>query len=258
MIFRKKKTGPEYYFQRGEECLKSGNYQWAIESFSKAIEFNPGFEMAYYQRAEIYKKLGRMRESVSDYIKFLEVDRRQPGMAEDLDDVLKEGFNIARRGWQKDKAKQEIISFGIPKIIEELMEGYDPLKGYNDTQFYDIALSWLKANTSKRKHDLGFVLLIKKDFNEAIKELDKIANKGTENPYVYYFRGVALLNKKEKLEQKGSRFGRKEEKIELFKRAQENFRKALEKGFKWRICPKCGYRTTSMNFCLRCGSKLLY
>ena len=58
-LFRRKKVGPEYYFERGEECLESGNYEWALESFNKAIEMNPGLEMAYLQRGRVYQELGK-------------------------------------------------------------------------------------------------------------------------------------------------------------------------------------------------------
>jgi tetratricopeptide (TPR) repeat protein len=258
MFFRKKKVGPEYYFERGEECLERGNYQWALESFSKAIEFNPGYEMAYYRRAETHKRLGKDREAISDYIKFLEADRRQPDMAEDLDDALKEAVKIARRGWERDRAKEAITSFGIPGLIEELIEGYDPKREYPDRRFYDLALSWLRASPESRACHIGFVQLLKGDFDEAIKEFDRCIGENPEEPDAYYFRGVALLNKRRIAESKGLVLDREEKMRRLSEQAYESFVQALERDRDLRICPECGYRTSSHpNFCMYCGKKLL-
>jgi len=112
MFFKKRKVGPEYYFERGGKCLNDGNYSWAIESFTQAIEYNADFEMAYYNRAEAYMGLGRTREAMWDYIKFLEVDHRGPGMAQNPKEAFKEAVNIARMDWQRDRVKDKILSFG--------------------------------------------------------------------------------------------------------------------------------------------------
>ena len=258
MFFRRKKVGPEYYFERGKDCLDRGDYHWAIESFNKAIEFRPDFEMAYCKRAEAHKRLGNSREAVWDYIKFLEVDRRAPGTAQDLKEALKEGINIARMDWQRNEAKGEITSYGVPNLIEELVERYDPAGEYNDKRFYELALSWLEGSSPKNCNYIGFAQLLKKDFDKSIKELDKAIKDSPENPNAYYFIGVALIKKMKMIEKKGTILRRTEKIKELSQGAYSNFEQALKRGFKWRICPECGYRTSStVNFCMRCGKKLL-
>jgi len=258
MFFRKKKSSPDYYFKRGNDCLNKGDHRWALESFNKAIEFNPDFEMAYYKRAETYKAMGKTREAVWDYVKFLEVDHRSPDMAEDLDDALKEAFHIARRGWQRDKAKQEIMAFGLPNLLEELMEGYDPGGEYADAGFYKLALSLLDPGSPENRCYIGFVQLLRKDLNGALEEFDGAIEENPENPDAHYFRGVVLSKMMELTEKKGTTSGRARKMKELSDGAGSNFERALEMGFKWRVCPGCGYRTSStMNFCMRCGKKLL-
>jgi len=248
MFFQRKKVGPEYYLERGEECLGRGDYHWALESFNKAIEFNPNFEMAYYKRAEVYEKLGKTREAVWDYIKFLEVDHRIPGTAQDLKEALKEGINIARMDLQRNKGKEEILSYGVPSLLVELIEGYDPEGTYTDNRFYDLSLSWLEKSPTKNRYYTGFVQLMKKDFDKAIKDFDKAIEENPENPNTYYFRGIALIKKMKTL----GKFK------EVSEEALSNFEQALRKGFRWRICPGCGYRTSStLNFCMRCGKNLL-
>jgi len=257
MVFRIKKVGPEYYFRRGNECLERGDHHWALESFSKVIEYNPDFEMAYRKRAEVYKAMGRTREAVWDLIRFLEVDRRIPGMAEDLDDVVKEAFNIARMGMQRDGARQEILAFGIPNLLEELMEGYDPQGKYTETKFYDLALSSLDAGSPKNMYYIGFLLLLKKDFDKAMEEFDKAIEENPENPDAYYFRGVVLVKKMKLFEKKAFRSKQMEKIKKLSEAAHSDFEQALRMGFMWGICPDCGYRTSSaVNFCMRCGKPL--
>jgi len=258
MFFRKKKSSPDYYFERGKQCLDRGDHRWALESFSKALEFNPDFEMAYYKRAETYKAMGKIREAVWDYVKFLEVDHRSPDMAEDLDDALKGAFKIARRDWQRDRAKQEIIAFGVPNLLEELMEGYDPRGEYADKGFYKLALSLLDPSSPENRYYIGFVQLLKKDLNRALEEFYGAIEENPENPDAHYFRGVVLAKMMALTEKKGTTSGRAKKMKELSDGAGSNFERALEMGFKWRICPGCGYRTSStMNFCMRCGKKLL-
>ena len=256
MLFRRKKVGAEYYLERGEECLKNGNYRWALESFTKAIEFDPRLEMAYHGRAEAYRKLGKEREAIWDCIRFLEVDRRTPGTAGDLQEALKEAVNVARMNLQRDKVRSEIVSYGIPKILDEIVEVYDPNLEYNDRRFYDLALSWLEKNLADDGYQIGFVRLLKKEYDEAVKGFDKALSENPESPNLYYLKGVAMMNK---LRAEGeTSFGRPENVGELRKRACSFFEQALRMGFKGKICPLCGYRTSStMNYCLRCGEKLL-
>ncbi|RLG96247.1 hypothetical protein DRO27_02750 [Candidatus Bathyarchaeota archaeon] len=256
--FRKRKVGPEYYFERGEGCLNDGNYPWAIESFTKAIEFNPGLEMAYYRRAEAYRKLGKNREAIWDYIKFLETDRRQPDMVDDFKGAMKEAVKIARRDLEKDRVKEEIISFGIPGLIDELIEGYDPLKEYADKHFYRLALSWLEGNLKQDTRRIGFVKVLSGEYEEAIKEFDRGFEETPGTPDTHYFKGIAILSLKKRAEGGRRIFSRGESMERLSERARECFEQALMMGYGWRLCPACGCRGLSeTSFCAHCGGKLL-
>jgi tetratricopeptide (TPR) repeat protein len=255
ILFRRKKVGAEYYLERGEECLKNGNYLWAVESLTKAIEFEPGLEAAYYGRSEAYRKLGREREAVWDLIRFLEVDRRGPGSAQDALEVLKESISMAGVFTQRDNAKSAILSFGVPRILDEMIVGYDPSQEYKDSHFYDLALSWLEEKAGGHRFYTGFVKLLKKKYDEAMKEFDEAIGVNPENPDQYYFRGIALI-KKMGADRDAS--VRRPKNVEFGETGRPFFEQALAKGYKGRICPGCGYRTSStMNFCLRCGERLL-
>ena len=257
-MFFRKKVGPEYYYERGEECLKEGNYQWAIESFTRAVEFNPDLEMAYYRRAEAYRKMGKEREAILDFIRFLETDKRQPEMVEDYKGVMKESFKMARRGWERDRVKEQIIAFGIPALLDEQIEAYDPRGEHADKQFYQLALSWLNDSEVRDNRRIGFVQLLRGRFDEAIDGLNRSVEESPDEPVSYYLRGVAYLGKKRVEEGKLSILGSKDKARELSQLAHDNFKHAVDKDPNLRLCPNCGYRApASTNFCIHCGGRLI-
>ena len=254
-LFRKKRDMPEYFFKRGEDCLKEGNLKWALDSLNKAIELDPEREMAYLRRAEALRRLGREREAVWDLVKFIEYDRRGPDKVEDLDGVIKEGLKVARMETQRGNARAEIVSYGIPRLLDEMMKGYDPEAHYGDKRFYDLALAWLKEDVYRDYRYSGFIKLVKNDLDGAMADLRSAVERHPEDPYPYYLIGVALLKSSE-----GRRplLGRIRSPEGLSDKAHDLFEQALGSGLEGRICPGCGHRGPSdVNFCLRCGSQLM-
>ena len=53
-------------FRKGKSLFISGNYKGAVYSFSKAIEQNPKFVIAYANRGASYAKLGNKRMAIKD------------------------------------------------------------------------------------------------------------------------------------------------------------------------------------------------
>lgn len=255
-FFRRRKTGADYYFERGEECLKNGNYRWAVESFTKAIEFNPSFEMAYYGRAEAYGKLGENWKAIKDYVKFLETDVRGYEDAEEPKDVLPAVWKNAKLNLQRHKAKDEIRSYGALNIVEKLIKEYDPNKSYSHRNLYKLLLSDLKKSYPERKSYIGFIELLRGNLEKAVKAFDEAIREDLENPDLHYFKGVALLKKTEDLK-KGSAIRRDEKVNETWQRAKSSLMAALQTG-SWSLCPECGYRTQDpkLTFCMHCGKKL--
>ena len=255
-LFRKKKDLPEYFFKRGEECLEKDNLEWALESLNKAIELNPEHEMAYLRRAETLKRLGREREATWDLVKFMEYDRRIPDNPGDLKEVIRESIKIARMDMQRKDIRNEIVSYGIPKLLDEMMESYDPRAEYKDKKFYDLTLSWLREEPGHDGRYAGFVRLITGDPDRAIGEFKAAIEGDPGDPYPYYFTGVSLLKKTGR--ERKLLFGRTEGVEELSGNARSMFELALSRGLKGGVCPSCGHREYSVaNFCLRCGKELL-
>jgi len=257
-FFRRKKVGPEYYFKRGAECLESGNYEWALESFSKAIEMNPGLEIAYYHRGRVYQEMGKMREAVKDYAMFLEVDSRGYESAGDIKELVSASIKNAQLMMQRDEVRNDIRSYGVGRIVDELMEVYDPKQEYTSNELYKLILSDLKKSSPKQWHHLGFIQLIRNKIDEALEGFDMAIEESSGDPVSYYFKGVTLLKNIEKVRGSSMVF-RKEERIkELSMKAHSSFMKALKNGLNSKLCLECGYRTRNpeLGFCMYCGKKL--
>jgi tetratricopeptide (TPR) repeat protein len=58
---------PKRFFKAGEDFVLAGNYQDAVEQFTKAIDLQPDHDKAYQSRADAYEKLGMIREAAEDY-----------------------------------------------------------------------------------------------------------------------------------------------------------------------------------------------
>jgi len=54
------------FFRKGKSLFASGNYKGAVFSFSKAIEQNPKFVIAYANRGAAFAKLGNKKMAIKD------------------------------------------------------------------------------------------------------------------------------------------------------------------------------------------------
>ena len=54
--------------KRGRTLYSSGNYQAAIDAFSTAIDLDPNYGSAYYNRGVVYYKLSKYLEAGNDFI----------------------------------------------------------------------------------------------------------------------------------------------------------------------------------------------
>ncbi len=66
VLFSLVQCSPKMY-NTGKDFAAAGNYQDAIEQFTKQIELKPEFTDAYIARAQAYEKLGNLTEAANDY-----------------------------------------------------------------------------------------------------------------------------------------------------------------------------------------------
>ena len=64
----------EEWYETGNEYLYAGDYKKAIEHYTKAIEIDPDFALAYNNRGVAYYNMGRYNEAIADYTKAIELD----------------------------------------------------------------------------------------------------------------------------------------------------------------------------------------
>ncbi|MBT4482504.1 MAG: tetratricopeptide repeat protein, partial [Candidatus Latescibacteria bacterium] len=70
---------PEYaiaFSNRGNAYSDSGNYETAIADFTKAIEINPRLVEAYYNRGTAYSGSGNYETAIADFTKAIEINPR--------------------------------------------------------------------------------------------------------------------------------------------------------------------------------------
>jgi len=62
------------WYNLGYDCMMSGEYEEAVENFTKAIEADPTPVYFYDDRGRAYANLGRYDEAIADYKKAIEID----------------------------------------------------------------------------------------------------------------------------------------------------------------------------------------
>jgi len=107
------------YYNRGIANSKKGNLEKAISDYSKAIEINPRDSDAYFNRGLVYHKKNNLDKAISDYTKVIQIS---PNVTETyynraLDYFLKEEYDEA---WD-DVHKAEALGYKVnANFLEEL------------------------------------------------------------------------------------------------------------------------------------------
>ena len=77
----------EAYFELGQEFDKEQEYYDAINAYSKAIELDPDFALAYRNRGFSYYRLRKGEDAIKDYERFIELDPDSP-VRQSLEDAI--------------------------------------------------------------------------------------------------------------------------------------------------------------------------
>ena len=108
----------EEHFYQGIEYTRQGDNSSAIDEFTKAIEIDPTYHFAYYNRALAYYRIGNLESSLVDYNKAIEL---QP---DNVYWTLERGFLHIKLG-DKDKAiidLEKAQELGVPYEYRERVE----------------------------------------------------------------------------------------------------------------------------------------
>jgi tetratricopeptide (TPR) repeat protein len=85
------------YYNRGIAYGKKGEFDKAIVDFTKAIEINPKYADAYNNRGMAYRKKGELDKAIADYTKTIEIN------SNDADAYNNRGIAYGKKG-EDDKA----------------------------------------------------------------------------------------------------------------------------------------------------------
>lgn len=113
------------YLRNGNDALKAGNYQTAIELFGKAIALKKDYTDAYYSRVKACEAAGQYDSALSDCTRLIELTNQSADAfylrgtvyekLGDFDNALKD-FNRALEKAPKEKrilrAKEKLLSAG--------------------------------------------------------------------------------------------------------------------------------------------------
>ena len=68
----------EEHFYQGIEYRRQGDNDSAKDEFTRAIELDPEYYFAYYNRALVYYRIGELESSLADYNKAIELEPDNP------------------------------------------------------------------------------------------------------------------------------------------------------------------------------------
>jgi tetratricopeptide (TPR) repeat protein len=107
------------YYERGEFALRVEKWDRAIEMFTKSIQDNPNFFVAYHNRAIAYSKKGEYDKSIADLQKAVQLNPDYPdayglmGMVYEIKKDFPKALQVYREALARDKRPE------VQKIIEK-------------------------------------------------------------------------------------------------------------------------------------------
>ncbi len=185
----------EAYFLRGIAKFSLGDYQGAVNDFTKTVKLHPLYVRAYQYRGISYDRLLDYAHAIRDYNKSLEIDPFNPDIflargdtkmhVHDFDgaiDDFSSSINL------KNNVASAWLNRGIAKHFKD--DNIGALEDINQAIYLDYfnEEAWVKRGMIK--YELDSMESAIADYNHAIK-LD------SKNPYVYFQRALAYLQLKD-------------------------------------------------------------
>jgi len=105
-----------------------GESDKAIADYSKAIELNPRYAIAYHNRGFVYRKIGEYDRAILDFTKAIEIDPKYASAYYHRGHIYhyKGEYEMA---WE-DIKKARSLGYRIPsEFLKNLKEAYEKQKG---------------------------------------------------------------------------------------------------------------------------------
>jgi tetratricopeptide (TPR) repeat protein len=114
-------SGEDYldYYEQGEFALRVRKWERAVEHFTKSIDDNPNFFVAYHNRAIAYSKMGEYDKSIQDLKKAVELNPHYPDAFRLMGLVheIRKDYPAALHAYQEALAREK--SPPLQKAIEK-------------------------------------------------------------------------------------------------------------------------------------------
>jgi len=186
-----KSDGFEAYFLRGIAKFSLGDFEGAINDFSKTISIHPLYVRAYHYRGISRDRVYDYAHAISDFDKALEIDPFNPEvyLARGDTKMHLNDFKGAIEDYSKainydDKIAAAWLNRGIAKHLIGLNS--QALSDVNKAIYLDYfnIEAWIKRGMIKYELD---------SINEAIKDYNHAISLDNKRPFVYFQRALAYL-----------------------------------------------------------------
>jgi len=108
------------FYEQGEFALKVGKWERAVEFFTKSIQDNPNFFVAYHNRAIAFSKMGEYDKSIQDLKKAVQLNPDYP----DAYGLLGLVYEIKKDYLEALKVYQEALSREKRPAVKKVIEKY--------------------------------------------------------------------------------------------------------------------------------------
>jgi len=176
------------YSDCGDARFDNGDYNGAISDYTKAIELNPKFANAFYNRGCVKRKIGDYNGAISDYTKAIELDPNfldayynrgnvrfdngdYNGAISDYTKAIELNPNLVDAYYNRGNVKYKIGDYN------GAISDYTKAIELNPTAF-------LYSNRGSVKYKIG-------DYDGAISDYTKAIELNPNLASVYYNRGIA-------------------------------------------------------------------
>lgn len=168
----------------------NGNFNQAIDKFSRALKFNPVNAQLLFNRANTYSENGQHHEALADIEKSLLINRN------DYDSLLLHGFSCTKCGlYDKAIDSYDILLNFKPNDFKALVsKGHLLLDVFKHAEAFNIFEKLLKIypNFPDSYFEYGNALLKLNKFEEACAYFDKAITINPSHADAYSNRGNAL------------------------------------------------------------------
>ena len=179
------------YYNRGNAYSKKGNYDLAIADFSKAIQLDPNYEYAYCNRGLAYIYKGNYDLAIADYNKAIQLDPNSTTAYNGRGSAYKNKRNYDLAIADYNKAIQLDSNYAI---------GYNNRGNvYSDKGNYDLAIAdynkaiQLDPNYIDAYINRGLVYSAKGNYDLAISEYNKAIQLDSNYALAYFNHAWANL-----------------------------------------------------------------